>query len=250
MAERRPMPAAARIATALVLLLAGVAAASAGEVEARPVLSVPPHEAVYHATVRRIPVRATQRLEAQDGGLYVYRSWLEPRGVLSLFRRDMSENSLVRIGPDGDVLPISYRKRDDYSERHSDMHFDAAKGEVRVTFRGQETVSEWEPGIYDFLSLRLALAHDLARGALQDVYRIIDDRSRIEEVDVEVGGREILDTPVGRLETVRLEYTNRRRDHHYRLWIAVDMDAALVRLEQREGGSLRGRLALVEYRRL
>jgi hypothetical protein len=36
----------------------------------------------------------------------------------------------------------------------------------------------------------------------------------------------------------------------YRLWIAPDKDAALVRLEQYEEGKLRGRLNIVSYRRL
>ncbi len=239
------------------VLMAGGLLLAAGGLEAdskppagAPTLALPPHQAVYHATVVRIPVRATLRLERQQDGLYHYRSWVEPRGVLSFIRRDLSESSLVRLGKDGSIVPISYRKRDEFSERHSDMRFDPTGGKMHIRFRDQETTSDWEPGIYDFLSLRLALAHDLARDALQDVYRVVDDRSRVQEVDVEVGGREQLDTPLGMLDTVRLEYRNRDRNRHYRLWIAPGMDAALVRLEQYEDGKLRGSLALVEYRRL
>ena len=227
---------------------AGVAAG--GAVHDRATLAVPLHEAVYHASVRRVPVRAGLRLEKQDSGLFVYHSWVEPRGLLSFIRRELSETSLVMLDDKGTLLPISYRRHDELSGRDSDMRFDHAAGKLVIDYRGQQTTIDWEPGIYDLLSLRLVIAHDLARDALQDVYRVVDDRSRVEEVDVEIAGRETLSTPLGELDTVRLEYTSRRRDRLFRLWIAPDMDAALVRLEQYEAGRLRGRLDIVEYRRL
>lgn len=239
------------------LLLAAGAPATAGAGSQQPGadalppgLAVPLHEAIYHATVRRIPVRAGMRLEAQSDGLFVYRSWAEPRGVLGFIRRDMAETSLVMVDGDGGIIPVSYRRRDGVGGRDSDMRFDRGEGKVHIDYRGEQTTSDWEPGIYDLLSLRLVLAHDLARGKLQDIYRVVDDRSRVEKVDVEIAGRERLSTPLGELDTVRLEYASERRDRLYRLWIAPELDGAMVRLEQYEEGRLRGALNLVEYRRL
>jgi hypothetical protein len=239
-------------ATAAWLLLAVPSIAAAGDAvdAAAPGLAVPLHEAIYHASVRRVPVRAGLRLERQGDGLFTYRSWVEPRGMLGFIRRDLSESSLVKLDRDGAILPISYRKRDELSGRDSDMRFDHASGKLHIDYRGEQNTIDWEPGIYDLLSLRLVIAHDLARGALQEVYGVVDDRGRVEEVDVEISGRELLVTQLGELETVRLEYRNRRRDRLFKLWIAPEMDAALVRLEQYEGGRLRGSLNIVEYRRL
>jgi hypothetical protein len=121
---------------------------------------------------------------------------------------------------------------------------------VRIRYRGRESEVEWEPGIYDLQSLRVALSHDLLRGDLGDVYRIVDDRGRVEAVDVTVAGREPLETELGRLDTIRLEYYGERRDRLFRLWIAPDMDGALIALEQYEENRLRGRLEIVEYERL
>lgn len=235
---------------ALVAALALCAPAAPAADESQPALAVPLHEAVYHASVRGIPVRAILRLEQQDQGVYLYRSWVEPRGLLGFINREVSETSLLKLDEQNRVIPLSYRKRDDFSDRSSEMLFDPVRGEVRVRFRGEETLLDWEPGIYDLLSLRLALAHDLARDALKDIYRVVDDRSRIEEIDVVVAGRETLSTDLGELDTVRLEYRSQRRDRLFRLWIAPDMNAAMVRLEQFEAGQLRGRLNIVEYRRL
>ncbi|MFU8820293.1 MAG: DUF3108 domain-containing protein [Gammaproteobacteria bacterium] len=232
-----------------LLVVPAVGAADA-EGSAAPGLAVPFHEAIYHASVRGIPVRAGLRLEPEGEAAFLYRSWVEPRGLFSFIRKELSETSLVMLDDTGAILPLSYRKLDELGGRHSDMRFDHARGKVHIEFRGEQTTVDWEPGIYDLLSLRLALAHDLARDALQDVYQVVDDRSRVEAVDVIVVGRETLSTPLGELETVRLEYRGQRRDRLFKLWMAPGMDAALVRMEQYEEGRLRGQLNLVEYRRL
>lgn len=242
-------------AAAACLLLAGPAATLAEDVilpaaSSRATLAVPLHEAIYHASVRGIPVRAGLRLERQGAGTFLYTSWVEPRGMFSFIRKELSESSLLALDEQGGIVPISYRKRDEFGGRDSDMRFDHGDGELHVEYRGEQTTTDWEPGIYDLLSLRLVIAHDLARDALRDVYRVVDDRSRVEEVDVQVVGRETVSTPVGDLETVRLEYRSQRRNRLFRLWIAPGMDAAIVRLEQFEDGRLRGRLNIVEYRRL
>jgi hypothetical protein len=252
------LPGRARSAAALavawlaLLALAGLLAAPAMAGASTPdrELAVPLHEAVYHGSVRRFSVRAGLHLERQGDNLYVYRSWVEPRGLLGFVRRQLTESSLARVERDGQLTPLSYRRRDGLGGRDSDMRFDPVAGKVHIDYRDTQTTSAWEPGIFDLLTLRLVLANDLAHDALQDVYRMIDDRSRIEEIDVEVVGRETLDTAIGRLETVLLEYRSRRRDRIYRLWLAPGMNAAIVRLEQHEDGELRGRLDLVSYRKL
>lgn len=236
----------------LAVVSPGAAASGVAQMSALsgPRLAVPPHEAIYHASVRGIPVRAGLRLEKQDDGLFLYKSWVEPRGMFSFISKELVETSLLQLDAAGAIVPISYRKRDEIGGRDSDMRFDRAAGRLHVDYRGEQTTTDWEPGIYDLLSLRLVIANDLARGELQEVYRVVDDRSRVEVVDVEVAGRERLSTPVGEFDTVRLEYRSRRRDKLFRLWIAPDQDATLVRLEQVEDGRLRGRLNIVEYRRL
>lgn len=239
---------------AFILLAAAVPAVAddttAPAASPQPGLAVPLHEAVYHATVRRIPVRASLRLERQSEDHYVYRSSVEPRGLLGFVRGELTETSLVRLDRGAQLTPLSYVKRDAFSDRDSDMRFEPLTGQVHIRFRGREQAVEWEPGIYDLLSLRLVLAHDLARDALKDVYRVIDDRGRIETVDVELTGPERLSTALGEIDTLRLEYHSSRKDRLYRLWIAPGMDAALVRIEQYEDGKLRGALSIVEYRRL
>lgn len=252
MPELHTARASRRALLAALLLPFVLTGAWADDVAAAPTpgLAVPLHEAIYHATVRRIKVRAGLRLERQGDDLYTYRSWVEPRGLLSFIRREISETSLLMLDGDGGILPLSYRRRDELNGRDSDMRFDLGERRVHIDYRGRQTSAPWEPGIYDLLSLRLVLSNDLVRGELQDVYRIVDDRARVDTVDVQIAGHETLTTPLGDLETVRLEYRSQRRDRLFRLWIAPSLNGALVRLEQYEEGSLRGALEIVEYRLL
>jgi hypothetical protein len=230
-------------------LAVGLLAAAATAAEPGQELQVPAHRAVYDASVRGIPVRLGLRLEPQEDGRWQYRSWAEPRGLLGFINKELTETSIFTVIDDR-VVPISYRKRDEFGDRDSAMQFDAEAGVVRIEYRGRKSEVDWEPGIYDLQSLRVALAHDLARGELGDVYRIVDDRGRVEAVDVTVAARESIETELGRLDTIRLEYYGERRDRLFRLWLAPEMDAALVALEQHEGDRLRGRLEIVEYQRL
>jgi hypothetical protein len=167
--------------------------------------------------------------------------------MLGFIRRELSENSLVTVDRSGRILPLSYRKRDDFGGRHSDMRFDHAAGKVHIEYRGEQITADWEPGIYDLLSVRLAIANDFANGALQEMYRVIDDRGRVEEAEVLIAGREVLATPLGNLETVRLDYHNRKRDRSISLWIAQGKDAVLARIEQSDGGQSRGSLVIMEH---
>ena len=217
--------------------------------EAEPGLLVPSHWAVYNASVRGIPVRLGLRLEPLEDGFYQYRTWAEPRGLLGFIDRELTETSILTVA-NGRVVPVSYRKRDEFGDRDSAMQFDAEAGVVRIEYRDRKSEVDWEPGIYDLQSLRVALSQDLLAGELGDVYRVVDDRGRVDTVAVTVAASEPLDTRLGRLETLRLEYYSERRDRLFRLWIAPAMDGALVALEQYEADRLRGRLEIVEYQRL
>ena len=231
-----------RLACAVLAIL-GCGATRAGG------LAVPPHEAVYHATVKMIPVRATVTLEEQGPDVVLYQSRIEPRGWAGFLSKELAESSLLSVDDDGKLQPISYRKLDGIGGRNSDIRFDAAGGEMRVKYKDRESRVPWEHTTYDLLSLRLVLSNDLARDRLADCYTVVDDKGQVEEVDVRVTGRQPLDTPEGELDTVRIEYVERDNDRLYRLWLAPALDGALVRLDQFEDGKLRGRLSLVEYRR-
>jgi hypothetical protein len=211
-------------------------------------LSLPSHVAVYHATVKLIPVRATVTLERQGEDLVVYRSVIEPRGWASFVSKKLTETSLVSVGEDGELTPLSYRMQDGLSDSQSDIRFDPVAGRVTVRHDGEEQVSDWDGSVVDLMTLRLVLSNDLVNDRLAEEYRVVEDDGDLEVLDVRVTGEETVETPAGSFEACVLEYAERGKDRVYRLWMVPDQAGLMVRLDQYEEGKLRGRLSLVEYR--
>lgn len=224
---------------AAALLLVGAADAAPG---------LRPYEAVYHATVKMIPVRARVKLEDRGGGIWMYRSTIEPRGWAGFISRELSETSVVAVRDGDRLVSSSYRKRDELGGRDSDIRFDLAAGRMDVRYKGKSHSADWDTGIHDLMALRLVLANDLALDRLAPSYRVVDDKGRVRKVAVENKGPETLATEVGDLETVQIEYSEERRDRLYRAWLAPELGGLIVRLEQYEDGELRGTLELAEYR--
>lgn len=96
----------------------------------------------------------------------------------------------------------------------------------------------WEvalsPGLLDKLSYNVRLGLDLQDSSEQTEFRYnILDKDEIKEQVYRVSAREVLNTPLGRLNTVKIERV--RDDNSQRsttVWLALDWDYLLVRLEQ------------------
>lgn len=229
-----------RVLLALLLVLVGTVPASGA-----PALG--PYEAVYHATVKMIPVRAHVSLAQGPAETWTYESRITPRGWAGFISKELVESSVVAVDGDGRLVSSAYVKRDGFGGRDSDIRFDPEAGEMRVRYKGKEHTSPWDSSVHDMMALRLVLANDLALGRLADTYRMVDYKGRVRNVAVENQGPEELETEAGNLDTVRIEYTETRKDRVYRAWLAPGLGGMIVRLEQYEEGDLRGTLELAEY---
>ncbi len=230
------------------VIVAAAAMLAAAVALAAPALE--PYRAEYHATVKLIPVRARVELSRSDAGTWIYESVIEPRGWAGFVSRQLVETSVLRV-VDGDrLVSASYRKRDEFGGRDSDIRFDPGAGEMTVRYKGESQTLPWETDIHDLMALRLVLANDFVLDRLRDRYRIVDDKGRVRTVSVTRAGRQALETDVGTVDTVRIEYVEERKDRRYRAWLAPALNGLIVRLEQYEEGELRGALDLADYRPL
>lgn len=206
-----------------------------------------PYEAVYHATVKMIPVRARVSLAEGPAQTWIYESRIVPRGWAGFISKELVESSVVMVGPDGRLVSSVYLKRDGFGGRDSEIRFDPEAGEMRVRYKDKAHTAPWDPSVHDMMALRLVLANDLALGRLADTYRMVDYKGRVRSVAVENQGPEALETEAGTLDTVRIQYTEARKDRVYRAWLATGLGGMIVRLEQYEEGDLRGTLELSGY---
>jgi hypothetical protein len=227
------------------LLVAVALLAAAPPAPGEPALE--PYRAVYHATVKMVPVRARVVLEHRPDDTWVYESKIEPRGWAGFISRELKETSVVSVVEGDRIVASSYRKRDELGGRDSDIRFDPATGEMEVRYKGKAHTAAWDPGIVDLMALRLVLANDLALGRLAETYRVVDDKGRVRKVSVQEKAPERLETDAGPIETVLVEYREERKQRLYRAWLAPRLGGMIVRLEQYEEGKLRGTLELAEH---
>lgn len=103
----------------------------------------------------------------------------------------------------------------------------------------QDTTSALEPGLLDKLTYQYKLQLDVAHAISIDepdmplVYEIADEEKR-KLYRFRITGRELLQTPVGELDTVRVERMRSDAGRKTYFWLAVDYDFLLVRLKQVE----------------
>lgn len=106
-----------------------------------------------------------------------------------------------------------------------------------VTHKG--TTSVLAAGTLDKLSyqyqLRLDVAQAIADGEQNPKleYTIADQEKR-KIYNFRIAGRETLDTPLGELQTIRIDRIRQDTDRQTSLWLALDHDLILVKLKQQE----------------
>ncbi|MCG8325180.1 MAG: DUF3108 domain-containing protein, partial [Thiotrichales bacterium] len=90
-----------------------------------------------------------------------------------------------------------------------------------------------ESPVYDKLLYQVAIMHDLARGTPIDVYRIADG-GRLKEYSFTQTGHEVIATPLGELETIRLIRHKENQKDKAVLWCAPGLHYLPVRVDTYE----------------
>ena len=236
----RSDPPGAGVATCRFLILSVIAAMlPAVAAAADPVFT--PYEATYEGKISVVPVRAELTLSEADG-VWRFVSTARTRGWAAWKKGEIEEASRFRLG-DGRPQPLSFTRRDGFSEKDRNLESRFETTEVVSLFRGEELREPLTAPAYDLLTLRLVLRLDLAGDRLAPRYDIIDSRGRLRPVEVRRLGEERIRTGMGEVDTVKLEYVT-GSDRRLVVWMAPAWAFEVVRLEQFRDGKLRGWLSL------
>ncbi|WP_346839270.1 DUF3108 domain-containing protein [Microbulbifer sp. SAOS-129_SWC] len=214
-----------RILTFLFLCLIAVLPAQAAD---QPQLK--PFVATYTAHYGAIGVTAKRRLSGSDG------SWRLDFDVDSLFA-GIREFSRFR-DVNGQLHPqhYEYHKTGLGRDRHTRLNFEQAEHRVVNLNRPKRTLDNVPRDVHDKLTYQLQLALDVAAGKKNLNYQIADGK-RLNEYNFAVDGREMLRTPLGEVETVRVKRVpDGDSDRETSIWFAPQWNYALVKLMQSEDG--------------
>lgn len=222
----------------VLLLLAALPALAGGNGLPAPLA---PFEAEYRVGRSGMQVgRTSVRLEAHDRG-WRYESVTEAQGLLALFvDGPVVERTLLEAHADG-LRPLEYHHREPDGDAR--VRFDWAAGEARVDTPGGGRAVPLEPGTRDQFSAMLAVMQALAAGETEVRFPGIDDEGEREPLAFVAEGRESIEVPLGRYDTVRVRRI-REGKRTTVTWLAPELDWLPVRVEQRRRGDLVARLEL------
>lgn len=120
------------------------------------------------------------------------------------------------------------------------------KRDANLSFNWQEKSvlnnvdnSRWQMNIVDQvqdkLSYQIQLAQELRAGKKKFTYQIADG-GELKEYSFEVMGEELLETPLGKVNAIKVKRSRSNNKRVTYAWVAPDWHYLLVRLQQEEGG--------------
>ncbi len=221
-ADTSPRP-ALRCVALLVWLLAGASLA------AEPLV---PFSNEYRARARGIPIAVTHELKPLDDGIW------EMRFHARAWVGNVEEVSHLRLDEEGRVVPLhyTYRRRGMGRNRTGEIAFDWKENSVHNVEDDEDWELEITENVQDRLSFQLQMQRDIIAGRDKLVYHIADG-SRMREYGFEVVGEETIDTPLGKVKTVKVKRSREGSSRVTYAWLAPEFDHLLVRLQQDEGSS-------------
>ncbi len=132
-------------------------------------------------------------------------------------------------------LHYSYARRGLGKDRTAELSFDWKN--KSVTNNVQKT--SWEMDIaqkvQDKVSYQIQMQQDLLNGHKNFAYQIADG-GRLKEYKFSIVGEEILETPLGKVNTIKVKRSRDNDDRVTYAWLAKNWNYLIVRLQQEEKG--------------
>ena len=193
-----------------------------------------PFKAIYKADYKGLPVTAVgiRELKLIEDNKYMLSSSAKS------FFATVTEHSIFRV-EEQQILPIEYRyKRSGIGKnRKVTLNFDWQSQTV------QDKADAWKmdvpSGVLDKLLYQFKMRQDLQDAVEKDQpwpemsYQIADD-GRLKTYIFKVTGEEEIDTPIGKIKTVKTIRIRKKNDRTTTFWLAPDYEFMLIRLKQVE----------------
>jgi len=189
-------------------------------------------------------VRTLKRIDEQT---FLFKSVSRATGLQAWMTRDRLIEQSEWINHNGRPRPVAYRydRLGGPRERHVRITFDWKKSTVINSVGGHSWHMAVPGETMDKLLYQLALTMDLANGEQLVEYPIADG-GRLKRYRFKVIGREMVPTPLGHFETLKVQRLGDQRETT--LWCAPALHYLPVRIEQENRGS-RVRLNLKSLQR-
>ena len=165
-----------------------------------------------------------------NGGKYQIVSASNPAGMLKrLFRTQIRIQSTGAVTPSG-LRPqaFEYGRLDDAS-KNVNAQFDWDAGQLRMAYEGRKETAPLPVNTQDRLSLMYQFMFMPLAKVTQVTLPMTNGR-KIESYRYEVAGTEAIDTPLGKMNTLRLVRQREAGDNMVEVWLAPERNFMPVKL--------------------
>lgn len=132
-------------------------------------------------------------------------------------------------------LHYSYARRSVGKDRTAELSFDWKNKTVTNNVQKTSWQMDITQKVQDKLSYQIQMQQDLLNGGESFTYQIADG-GRLKEYKFTIVGDEILDTPLGKVNTIKVKRSRENDERVTYAWLAKDWNYLLVRLQQEEKG--------------
>lgn len=202
--------------------------------------------AQYEASANGLEATATRSLNRTDENSYRLSNSLEA-SIAGQALANLDQASEFTLDG-GRIVPLNYSYQLSGVSRASHTIFFNWDAEVALSTEGDESWQlQLKEGVMDQLSYQVAIRQALMDNTEDETsfsFEIIDGDA-IEIQEYRLVGEEITSTPLGELSTLKLERVREASDERVtEIWLALEWDFLLTRIEQLNSSGLRISLEL------
>jgi hypothetical protein len=155
-----------------------------------------------------------------------------------------AETSLFTI-EDAQIIPKTYIYKRTGTGSNKNIGIEFSKQNKQIKVNNGEPI-EWQ-GQFDNQLYRLDAQLQLASGATEFSYDLINNRGDIRHYDLKVVGKEILDLPYGKIEGIKIKLERKSSTRKTLAWFAPKLNYQLVKLQQFKDGDEQGEIRLKKF---
>ena len=187
-----------------------------------------PFSATYEAEFSGFGVTAERKLSGTPA------SWRLDFSAHSMFAKIEEYSRFAQQGEQLIPQHYDYQKSGLGRDRHTALSFEDNASRVVNVYDKSRSIDKAPANIQDKISYQLQLAMDVANKKSPLKYQVADGK-RIREYEFRIAGKEKLKTPMGVIETVKVERVRGKdAERVTNIWFAPEWNFALVKLMQQE----------------
>lgn len=199
--------------------------------------SIPDYAANYLVKINGIQAgELRQSLSTVNDDLRRFESVSQAKGVFSFFKPDVVTETSLWSRFNNKIRPkrYVYERSGGKKEKFLSMDFDWPEGQVHIDDHKQPWTLSIPAETQDKLAYQLTLMEDLRSQQTRFEYQIADG-GRLKHYEIVVLAEEVVNTPLGKINTVKLKrHRDRQGDRETTLWCAPALSFLPVKLEHIE----------------